>query len=169
MRSHRILCSVLALAVLAGCATRRNPDLPPLDGGDADSPDADSPDADSRCGAGLRLCDGECVPVRDPDNCGACGRVCDERSGCTCSSDPPSCTDRSEVECFAACPIEELLCPVGSARTCVSQPDGEHCGGCGIACLTSPGCECRDSGGGVFACLVWVTGRDQWVDCRRMP
>ncbi len=79
-------------------------------------------------------CDGMCVPTHaDPDNCGACGNVCEGEQVCSAGVCSDGCAPG-----LAACD-----------NACVDLAnDSAHCGECGSACEAGKGCadgRCVDS------------------------
>jgi len=134
---------VLAAAAFVGCegclsepgASDRDTlvaDGGPSDGGGGSDEDGGG-DA-SECPLYQSTCGGECIPTQtDPDNCGACGNVCED--GEVCSSG--SCTD--------SCQADLQQC----GRECVDiESSNEHCGQCDNRCPDGEGCvggECVDA------------------------
>ena len=88
------------------------------------TPDSGTP----QCEEGMTSCAGTCVDlVADPDNCGACGLVCNSSEVC------------SKGQCSLACQTGFTACE----RACVNlRNDIAHCGECGEAC--QPGEVCSD-------------------------
>ncbi len=115
-----------------GCATR--------DGGAGD--------------AGLSTESNGCETDMGKENCGACGRVCP----------PPSVCIEGQFS-FSCSPPEGVPCPPGLAscgERCVDlERDAEHCGDCGVSCLTTDGYTARTCQRGV--CVPTCSAG--WADC----
>lgn len=68
----------------------------------------------------------------DPNNCGACGTVCQGGGGV-----PPVC---SFGECKLDCAVGQGDCDMNAANGCETNllDDSQNCGGCGLSCMGSP-------------------------------
>lgn len=127
------------------------------------------------CSMGTMNCNGTCTfLMNDPNNCGACGRVCGamqrcSTGACTCNNAAqtacgPNCydlqTDRDHCgSCVRACPAGNTC--VGGACQCQmpnqmcagrctdTQTDVFHCGMCGIACPAGLVCSGGACGAGI--------------------
>ena len=96
-------------------------------------------DAAPPCPPGLELCADSCVNEQDdPDNCGACGHVCDDALVCSLGACATSCAPGLSL-CFGGSSCPPYSC-AELGVTCGIIPDG--CGG-----LLNCG-PCPDAGGG---------------------
>jgi len=88
-------------------------------------------------------CGDECVDyLNDPQNCGACGNVCDADQCC------------SNGNCVDLCPAGQVLCD----GQCVDLlDDSANCGACGNTC---PGDACCNAG----VCEAFCDPGDTWCD-----
>jgi alpha-tubulin suppressor-like RCC1 family protein len=140
------------------------------------------------CAAGLSSCSGTCVnETNDPNNCGACGNVCDTPPPTSCYTTDGSCSSSQCV--YNPLPIN-TPCPGGlcdgvgdcnpcsaglslCSGTCVSESnDPNNCGGCGNVCPAGDICTEGACGsayqvvqvavGAEFACAVLASGQ---VEC----
>lgn len=101
--------------------------------------------ADTACPIYRSKCDGKCIPTSvDPNNCGACGRVCVGDEVC------------SAGVCSAGCVPGLSACN----NTCVDlDNDSAHCGDCDSTCEDGKGCangRCVDTvplGAGPKSCV----------------
>ena len=93
--------------------------------------------ADS-CASVQMSCDGKCTNVdSDPQNCGSCGKTCDQSSVC------------SKGSCVSLCAPLATVCTTGSSFTCVdTQTDNKNCGACGAACKNLEACVAGKCQGG---------------------
>jgi hypothetical protein len=74
------------------------------------------------CPPGFRECGGQCVDVlRDPNNCGACGRACG--------------MDRPNICAGGSCCID-----AGGTSPCRCAPSGSACAAVGAACCSVGAC-----------------------------
>ena len=102
------------------------------------------------CGAGLYSCGSYCADLAfDPDNCGACGYLCDEPG----PYEVGACFDG---QCEYACVEGAVAC----GGTCtVLDSDPHNCGACGNVCPSSaPYCVaglCADSQCGPWVNFDW--------------
>ncbi|MDW8247386.1 MAG: hypothetical protein RMJ84_12520, partial [Sandaracinaceae bacterium] len=110
------------------------------------TPDAPQPDAFcERCGGGT------CVDLmRDPQNCGACGRRCVGMQQCI------------DGICQLVCPSDRGDCDGDMSNGCETNlmSSTEHCGRCGRAC--GGGNALWNCQGG--ECVISMCARDYW-DC----
>jgi hypothetical protein len=128
------------------------------------------------------ICDGECMPVDDPENCGSCGNACGsgqycDGGECKCfglglSACGSTCQDLSyseascgecDVPCrtgelcdygLCQCPFSESYCPA-QGRCIDVYYDAANCGGCGVACKSGEVCDygsCRCPTAGTTYC-----------------
>lgn len=104
-------------------------------GGAPSSPEPSAGGApDNGCPLYQTKCEGVCIPTHaDPNNCGACGKVCEGEQAC------------SAGVCSDECAPGLTVCD----NTCVDfANDNEHCGDCATACEAGKGCadgRCVDS------------------------
>lgn len=138
-----IFCSLLALALGAGCAScddesgiaSNNTNGQDMDSGTNSVASNNGTNTESNnstttgqheCPVYQDLCDGTCIPTQtDPDNCGGCGVVCGAQEACSGGQCQDSCLPGLEV----------------CDRECVNtRLDNRHCGGCGLACDAGEGC-----------------------------
>jgi len=100
-----------------------------------DAAGAEASDPDFECGPLEARCEGECVYVRNnPDNCGACGVVCDAASGAVCHSSTCYCSFDGDHYYELAC---DGVCPLFGS-------DNNNCGACGVVCDAANGMHCYD-------------------------
>ncbi len=88
----------------------------------------------NRCGCPERTlaCNGVCIDAEDPENCGACGNVCDPMENCISGI----CTCGWAGICAAG-----ETCCMGEAAHCTdTASDPWSCGSCGFACSPSVLC-----------------------------
>jgi hypothetical protein len=94
-------------------------------------------DSTTTCPSGQTLCDGTCVDIQsDPQNCGACGTVCDSGecdggvcgSGKTCIPDGETCRVPADC-CSVLCPHES-----NAPGVCGCSQVGGVCAGSGDCC-----------------------------------
>jgi hypothetical protein len=120
------------------------------DGRDADCDGAtdedfdldDDPDNCGACGvlcdAGDVCCDGTCRDLdSDAQHCGACGRSCEGDLGC-CDGDCVATDTVDHCGGCGACVSDEACCD----GDCVVTNTDVHCGRCDVAC--GDGCTCQD-------------------------
>ena len=100
------------------------------------------------CPAGLSLCDGRCVDVRQSgDNCGACGARC--ATGERCRGGACDGCATGLVDCGDGCVSLEVA--------------SQHCGACGEVCATTQRCEA----GACVDCGTSALCGDRCVDLER--
>lgn len=159
---HRRSLFAVALLLTAGCggeSSRRDGGLGGSSGassaGNAGSSAAGSPSAGSggvpaacaQCGAQRTCCDGHCANLaNDPNNCGRCGRACDDGQYCTgsdCVAKPCEATCGDSAACCGTqcCSAGQLCCdPQGPIEIGARCADPSETGTCPMGC--APLCKC---------------------------
>lgn len=122
---------------------------------------------------GSIICNGKCSKLDDPENCGACGKVC--KKGTVCLNGACSCAVPGQTVCNGACStldddpancgacgnvcnpaqrcvnsacacVERNYGDCTGSKTCLLLDGNENCGFCGIKCGVNSTCTSRDNG-----------------------
>jgi len=121
----------------------------------------------SSCAAGTFMCGGDCKPIRDERNCGACDTACGPTSIC-CSTAllGTLCADKAT----STGPVSCQPCPSGlTACNGICVPlsgDASNCGQCGVACqfgCSEGKCISNPANDNTGSCAVGtVSGHGTW-------
>ena len=146
------------------------PDLPPMP---PDMPPLDLPPMppDMGCPAGEALCGKVCIKVQqDPNNCGTCGKICDDNNPCTQNNcTKGKCNYPAEptgTKCTggACAKVPSAICCTGclDGDQCRAGTGNSNCGQAGAQCEACTGglicsnkaCSCEPKGGCKGCCTA---------------
>jgi hypothetical protein len=94
------------------------------------------------CATGLVECDGGCVDLGTPENCGTCGNACTT----SLVNAQAECVNGT---CSSTCSSGYSLCN----GACVQYSTAANCGSCGAACSADSGTPVCAGSGGSYSCV----------------